>query len=732
MHPAFYSLIGLAVGDAIGTTHEFELKFNPRRPVQTDMVGGGPFGLFKGEWTDDTSMALAMAVSLIITKDMDLAKIQLQFDLWYQLGKNAVSMYSSNGKCFDIGNATRGGIQHFRNTGKPVSNYNDILGGNGSMMRLAPVPMLLHQDPHMAIEFSGYSSLTTHNHAGSVDACRYLGALIVGAIQGATKQELLNGFFVPKGLPADYWTQNPLCTDVERAVTAPRVNNTQSDIPDNSGGSVDSLKAILWHLEFSNSFEEGVLKISNLGGDSDTVAAIYGQVAGPLYRSIRQDWIDALSMSSFLQAVAVTLCHMSEGVAFTIRRNESRKFSLLGQDRGQNNDRDQYQKPGEFTVTVEQNCLATMVYILQQYEVFAVNMSNLYDYFYQFDYGRKPLFDKDDDLAINNIIYSSDRDMYTGRKLPSQLAARVVEDIYRTMERRRFFKKNMLLAAQNLPLVDWFVPRLLPPTPLHLIKDNLPLLFSYMFKMLLKVGQKEDEYHRCAATDVNLRLVFKIKPSSTTMLSGQLYKALLNCSTLIEELSKPLQDPNSFCVDYMFHLLKANLEKYIDLSWIRVPGASAVAIDVTTMIENASLKYENDMVELKDYADVTHSFVRNREAETFRQSFFTAIELRDWLEWTEILTQDTVYIPKHFQLLYTNNSFSPNVDASCNLPLLRQFNMFHNSASVNPSSDASVGFHGYNKLYARTPTEKLWLFFHLQLQQLHLHKMRNCGNLCGL
>ena len=55
-------MVGLAVGDAVGTT----VEFRPRDsfPPVTDMVGGGPFGLNPGEWTDDTSMALCLADSL--------------------------------------------------------------------------------------------------------------------------------------------------------------------------------------------------------------------------------------------------------------------------------------------------------------------------------------------------------------------------------------------------------------------------------------------------------------------------------------------------------------------------------------------------------------------------------------------------------------------------------------------------------------------------------------------
>ena len=178
------AILGLAAGDALGTTLEF------RRPGSfepiTTIVGGGPFGLQPGQWTDDTSMALAD--SLVERGKFDPVDQLSRYLRWWRHGH-----YSSNGRCFDIGNTVRGALMRFEKTGDPYCGSTHAnSAGNGSLMRLAPVPLFFANEPERAIEFSGDSSRTTHGAATAVDACRYYGALILGALGGAGKDELLD------------------------------------------------------------------------------------------------------------------------------------------------------------------------------------------------------------------------------------------------------------------------------------------------------------------------------------------------------------------------------------------------------------------------------------------------------------------------------------------------------------------------------------------------------------
>lgn len=137
---AIGALLGLAVGDALGTTLEFSARDGRERI--TDMVGGGPFKLEPGQWTDDTSMALALADSLIARDVLDERDLMTRFVSWMDEGA-----YSSNGRCFDIGNTVSAALNRFKATGDPIAGSTDPrTAGNGSLMRLAPVAIRYWDD----------------------------------------------------------------------------------------------------------------------------------------------------------------------------------------------------------------------------------------------------------------------------------------------------------------------------------------------------------------------------------------------------------------------------------------------------------------------------------------------------------------------------------------------------------------------------------------------------------
>src|SRR3546814_476882 len=150
------ALLGLAVGDAVGTTLEFEAPgtFDPI----TDMVGGGPFRLPAGAWTDDTSMALCLAESIVDTGGMDLTDQLRRYVAWRRDG-----YLSSNGRCFDIGTTTSSQLSRFERTGQAIDPDPDQqAAANGSLMRLAPVPIRWHADPGLAAERSAAPSRPPH------------------------------------------------------------------------------------------------------------------------------------------------------------------------------------------------------------------------------------------------------------------------------------------------------------------------------------------------------------------------------------------------------------------------------------------------------------------------------------------------------------------------------------------------------------------------------------------
>jgi len=204
----FGCLLGLAAGDALGTTLEFKSP-GTFEPI-TDMVGGGPFQLEAGQWTDDTSMALCLAESLIECDGFDARDQMERYVRWWREGH-----LSPTGDCFDIGGTVSTALGKFLSYGDPYAgSTHPHSAGNGSLMRLAPVPTYYAADPSQAIVCSAESSRTTHGASTSIDACRYMGALIVGALTGASRDELLSERYVPPGTDG-VWEREPLCEEID-------------------------------------------------------------------------------------------------------------------------------------------------------------------------------------------------------------------------------------------------------------------------------------------------------------------------------------------------------------------------------------------------------------------------------------------------------------------------------------------------------------------------------------
>ena len=262
------------------------------------MVGGGPFGLKPGQWTDDTSMALCLAASLIETGGFDPMDQMRRYLRWRQEG-----YLSSTGSCFDIGNTVSSALSRFQRTGQPYSGPSDTFSaGNGSLMRLAPVPMYFAADAAETIDRSADSSKTTHGAEEAVDACRYFSGLLVGALRGMDKGPLLAPGYCPvEGL----WERRPLAEKIAEIAEGSFKDLEPPEIK-GSGYVVKSLEAALWAFHRSRNFREGALLAANLGDDADTTTAIYGQIAGAHYGAgaIPEEWRQRLTMTAEIASMA--------------------------------------------------------------------------------------------------------------------------------------------------------------------------------------------------------------------------------------------------------------------------------------------------------------------------------------------------------------------------------------------------------------------------------------------
>ena len=239
---------------------------------------------------------------------------------------------SSTGECFDIGAGTKNALERFERRQYAWAEENDIprsqidllcepkilkgfkiycsdkkAAGNGGLMRLAPVPLFFHEDPTRAVKYSGISAEITHGDPRACDACRYYGALIVAALRGETKKDLLDEWFYENH--RTWFGNEKLHSEVLQIVRGSyrqKSKGYESGIR-GKGFVLNSLEAALWAFASDeDSFEVGALAAVNLGDDADTTAAIYGQLAGAYYGydQLPTQWKDAIYAKQFIACLS--------------------------------------------------------------------------------------------------------------------------------------------------------------------------------------------------------------------------------------------------------------------------------------------------------------------------------------------------------------------------------------------------------------------------------------------
>ena len=290
------ALVGLAVGDAVGTTNEFKVA-STFKPI-TDMVGGGPFLLKPGQWTDDTSMALCLADSLLAKGHYDSFDVMERYQRWFSKGYR-----SSTDRCFDIGGQVRAALFDFEHEQRvPVTAERSNRAGNGAIMRLAPVVIagFEHREIREIVVTAGLSARETHYSVEAEAATEVFAALLVGALLGWAPEHIINVGWASTGPAFDEMAARVISTDpAERA----------SWESETSGYIVHGLRLAVHGLLDFPSFKDATLAIANMGGDSDTNAAIYGQLGGAFYgvEPIPASWRSTLHQGEEIDALARAL-----------------------------------------------------------------------------------------------------------------------------------------------------------------------------------------------------------------------------------------------------------------------------------------------------------------------------------------------------------------------------------------------------------------------------------------
>lgn len=297
------SLVGLAVGDALGARVEslerdtFKVK---------DMPEDDHPELKPGFWTDDTSMALCLADSLIYCKGFSPNDQMYNYLKWLDRG-----YLSPFGYAYGIGSTTFDAINAFiDNPDDPYAGSTDPRSaGNGSLMRLAPIPLMYRLNLHLAEKYAVLGSSTTHRAKEAIDACRVYSHMIIRALNGGVKEKILN---------EDLSELDKLSPSIRNIIKGSYKKLSRKQVK-STGYVVDTLEAALWAFYNSKNFKHGILLAINLGGDTDTVGAVYGQLAGAYYgyNKIPKEWREIIAMKTTISDMALELLDLSLSVAYS-------------------------------------------------------------------------------------------------------------------------------------------------------------------------------------------------------------------------------------------------------------------------------------------------------------------------------------------------------------------------------------------------------------------------------
>jgi len=321
---AIGSMLGLAVGDALGAPLEFSpVRYGSRELAGFDDVvwkkaGNNRFALAPGQWTDDTSMALCLADSLLVAHGFDARDLRLRFWNWWQFGYcNAFGFDAERAdrRSVGLGGNIWESFEEFLRLKTEFTTAGDSrMSGNGSLMRNAPIAIFYHDNIAQAEAMSARQSKTTHQGEEAAECCRLLTHCIVQGIHGDGTARALERS--SSEFRSDCYSVSCLAASEReephpdnhghqledrswnwRSTTFKYSPTRASEHPDYIGSyAMDALAMALHCVASTSTFAEAVLRCANLGGDSDSTAAITGQIAGAIYgaRAIPQDWIDAV------------------------------------------------------------------------------------------------------------------------------------------------------------------------------------------------------------------------------------------------------------------------------------------------------------------------------------------------------------------------------------------------------------------------------------------------------
>ena len=290
-YSVFGGIMGVIIGDALGIPVQFMTREEVKAKHIKGMTGYGTFNLPPGSWSDDSSLTLCL-IDLLIN-GYDLNDISKKFIDWYDNG-----LWTPFDESYDIGRATRDAIKNLKKGIEPqnAGPNDEYSNGDGSLMYILPVAFYVRKmDFKKQMNITHDISSITHGHPRSKIACGYYVQFILQILKGANKNNALTN---TNEIILDYYDFEPYKTELKhyKRILNGEIGEISEDEINSSGYVVDALEASLWSFLNSESFDETILTAVDLGGDTDTIGAIAGGLAGVFYgfNAINKEWINTI------------------------------------------------------------------------------------------------------------------------------------------------------------------------------------------------------------------------------------------------------------------------------------------------------------------------------------------------------------------------------------------------------------------------------------------------------
>ena len=260
------ALVGLAIGDALAAHTQFR-KPGTFAPVG-DLLGGGPFDLPRGAWSDDTAMALLLGESLTEREGFDGHDQVARFARWQREGYG-----SSTGQSVGITASVARALAMAQYKRQPFAGSHDPDHlEKDPLSRVAPVVMYFFADAKAAVSRASEAARITVQAPMALDCVRLFAAMVHQALSGRDKAAVLRP-------PRELWESPTTRPEVFALYEGAWARRPATEIT-GGGNILQALEAALWCFQRSANYREGALFAANLGRDSDVVAAAYGQLAG--------------------------------------------------------------------------------------------------------------------------------------------------------------------------------------------------------------------------------------------------------------------------------------------------------------------------------------------------------------------------------------------------------------------------------------------------------------------